>query len=154
MANDGNENRALTRSSAQGDRDLGVWRFLKVREAARRMMPHGHGVILLTGASVKGYPRSAAFAMGKFALRGLAQSTARELGPKGTHVAHFVIDGGVRVEGGRSRQTGPAACSIPTQSPRLISRYCASHAAVLARWRSSTGRGGSATRRGMPRSAA
>ena len=72
--------------------------FLVVREAARRMIPRGRGAILLTGASasVKGYPHSAAFAMGKFALRGLAQSTARELGPKGIHVAHFVIDGGVR----------------------------------------------------------
>ncbi len=72
--------------------------FLVVQQAARRMIPHGRGAILLTGASasVKGYPFSAAFAMGKFALRGLAQSTARELGPKGIHVAHFVIDGGVR----------------------------------------------------------
>src|SRR6266478_4676910 len=72
--------------------------FLTVQQAARRMIPHGRGAILLTGtsASVKGYPFSAAFAMGKFALRGLAQSTARELGPKGIHVAHFVIDGGVR----------------------------------------------------------
>jgi NAD(P)-dependent dehydrogenase (short-subunit alcohol dehydrogenase family) len=76
--------------------------FLVVQQAARRMIPRGRGAILLTGASasasasVKGYPLSAAFAMGKFALRGLAQSTARELGPKGVHVAHFVIDGGVR----------------------------------------------------------
>ena len=72
--------------------------FLAIQQAARRMIPKGHGAILLTGASasVKGYPLSAAFAMGKFALRGLAQSTARELGPKGIHVAHFVIDGGVR----------------------------------------------------------
>src|SRR5947209_9544702 len=72
--------------------------FLVIQQAARRMIPHGHGAILLTGASasVKGYPLSAAFAMGKFALRGLAQSAARELGPKGIHVAHFVIDGGVR----------------------------------------------------------
>jgi len=72
--------------------------FLTVGEAARRMIPHGRGAILLTGASasVKGYPHSAAFAMGKFALRGLAQSTARELGPKGIHVAHFGIDGGAR----------------------------------------------------------
>jgi NAD(P)-dependent dehydrogenase (short-subunit alcohol dehydrogenase family) len=72
--------------------------FLVVQQAARRMIPHGRGAILLTGASasVKGYPLSAAFAMGKFALRGLAQSAARELGPKGIHVAHFVIDGGVR----------------------------------------------------------
>jgi NAD(P)-dependent dehydrogenase (short-subunit alcohol dehydrogenase family) len=72
--------------------------FLTVQQAARRMIPRGKGAILLTGASasIKGYPLSAAFAMGKFALRGLAQSTARELGPKGIHVAHFVIDGGVR----------------------------------------------------------
>lgn len=72
--------------------------FLVVQQAARRMIPHRTGAILLTGASasVKGYPLSAAFAMGKFALRGLAQSAARELGPKGIHVAHFVIDGGVR----------------------------------------------------------
>ncbi|MFC0411026.1 SDR family NAD(P)-dependent oxidoreductase [Roseomonas elaeocarpi] len=74
--------------------------FLAVRQAARRMEPEGRGAILLTGAtaSVKGYAGSAAFAMGKFALRGLAQSAARELGPKGIHVAHVVIDGGVRSE--------------------------------------------------------
>jgi NAD(P)-dependent dehydrogenase (short-subunit alcohol dehydrogenase family) len=72
--------------------------FLVIQQAARRMVPRGQGAILLTGASasVKGFANSAAFAMGKFALRGLAQSTARELGPKGIHVAHFVIDGGVR----------------------------------------------------------
>ena len=72
--------------------------FLVAQQAARRMTPRGKGAILLTGASasVKGFALSAAFAMGKFALRGLAQSAARELGPKGIHVAHFVIDGGVR----------------------------------------------------------
>jgi NAD(P)-dependent dehydrogenase (short-subunit alcohol dehydrogenase family) len=72
--------------------------FLAVQEAAKRMVPRGHGAILLTGASasVKGFARSSAFAMGKFALRGLAQSAARELGPKGIHVAHFIIDGAVR----------------------------------------------------------
>ncbi|MGP8120319.1 MAG: SDR family NAD(P)-dependent oxidoreductase [Xanthobacteraceae bacterium] len=72
--------------------------FLVVQQAARRMLPQGHGAILLTGATagVKGFANSAAFAMGKFALRGLAQSAARELGPKGIHVAHFVIDGAVR----------------------------------------------------------
>jgi NAD(P)-dependent dehydrogenase (short-subunit alcohol dehydrogenase family) len=72
--------------------------FLAVQQAARRMVPKGQGAILLTGASasVKGFARSAAFAMGKFALRGLAQSAARELSPKGIHVAHFNIDGGVR----------------------------------------------------------
>jgi NAD(P)-dependent dehydrogenase (short-subunit alcohol dehydrogenase family) len=72
--------------------------FLVAQQAARLMVPRGAGVILLTGASasVKGYPNSSAFAMGKFALRGLAQSLARELQPKGVHVAHFVIDGGIR----------------------------------------------------------
>jgi NAD(P)-dependent dehydrogenase (short-subunit alcohol dehydrogenase family) len=72
--------------------------FLVVQQAARVMLPARSGVILLTGASasVKGYPNSSAFAMGKFALRGLAQSMARELSPKGIHVAHFVIDGGIR----------------------------------------------------------
>jgi NAD(P)-dependent dehydrogenase (short-subunit alcohol dehydrogenase family) len=72
--------------------------FLAVQQGARRMIPKGYGAILLTGASasVKGFPLSSAFAMGKFALRGLAQSAARELGPKGIHVAHFIIDGAVR----------------------------------------------------------
>ena len=72
--------------------------FLVTRQAAKRMVPRGHGAILLTGAtaSIKGFAHSASFAMGKFALRGLAQSAARELGPKGIHVAHFIIDGAVR----------------------------------------------------------
>ena len=72
--------------------------FLVAQQAARRMLPKKHGAILLTGASagVKGYPRSAPFAMGKFALRGLAQSMARELSPQGIHVAHVVVDGGIR----------------------------------------------------------
>jgi len=72
--------------------------FYAAREAARRMLPRGHGAILLTGASagVKGYPQSAPFAMGKFALRGLAQSMARELHPKGIHIGHFAVDGGIR----------------------------------------------------------
>jgi NAD(P)-dependent dehydrogenase (short-subunit alcohol dehydrogenase family) len=72
--------------------------FLVAQEAARRMLPRRRGAILFTGASasVKGYTQSAPFAMGKFALRGLAQSMARELGPQGIHVAHVVIDGGIR----------------------------------------------------------
>ena len=75
--------------------------FLVAREAARRMVPKAHGAILFTGASasVKGYPLSAPFAMGKFALRGLAQSMARELAPQGIHIAHFVIDGSIRNPG-------------------------------------------------------
>lgn len=74
--------------------------FLVVQQAARRMLPRHKGAILLTGASasVKGYARSSAFAMGMFGRRGLAQSAARELAPQGIHVAHFVIDGSVRGE--------------------------------------------------------
>lgn len=72
--------------------------FLVAQAAVRRMLPRKEGALLFTGASasVKGYAQSAAFAMGKFALRGLAQSLARELGPQGIHVAHFIIDGGIR----------------------------------------------------------
>jgi NAD(P)-dependent dehydrogenase (short-subunit alcohol dehydrogenase family) len=72
--------------------------LLVVQQAARRMIPKQGGAILITGAtaSVKGFPLSAAFAMGKFALRGLAQSAARELGPQGVHVAHIIVDGGIR----------------------------------------------------------
>jgi NAD(P)-dependent dehydrogenase (short-subunit alcohol dehydrogenase family) len=71
--------------------------FLVGQAAARRMQARGSGAIFFTGASasVKGYAESAPFAMGKFALRGLAQSMARELAPRGVHVAHFVIDGGI-----------------------------------------------------------
>jgi NAD(P)-dependent dehydrogenase (short-subunit alcohol dehydrogenase family) len=72
--------------------------FLVAQQATRRMLAVGKGAILFTGASasVKGYAGSAPFAMGKFALRGLAQSMARELAPKGIHIAHFVIDGAIR----------------------------------------------------------
>jgi NAD(P)-dependent dehydrogenase (short-subunit alcohol dehydrogenase family) len=72
--------------------------FLVVQQAARRMLRVGRGTIIFTGASasVKGYVNSSVFAMGKFALRGLAQSIARELAPQGIHVAHVIIDGGIR----------------------------------------------------------
>lgn len=92
--------------------------FYVVQQAAQRMVPRGHGAILLTGASasVKGFPMSSAFAMGKFALRGLAQSAARELGPKGIHVAHFVIDGSVR----SARRPNPADHPDSTLDPDAI----------------------------------
>lgn len=72
--------------------------FLVAQQAARRMLPARHGAIAFTGATagVKGFANSSSFALGKFALRGLAQSLARELAPSGIHVAHFVIDGGIR----------------------------------------------------------
>jgi NAD(P)-dependent dehydrogenase (short-subunit alcohol dehydrogenase family) len=82
--------------------------FLVAQQAVRRMLPKRHGAILFTGASasVKGYAQSAPFAMGKFALRGLAQSMARELAPQGIHVAHVVIDGGIK---SARRAEGPDA---------------------------------------------
>jgi len=83
--------------------------FLVAQQAVRRMLPRGAGTILFTGASasVKGYAQSAPFAMGKFALRGLAQSLAREFSPQGIHIAHFVIDGGIR----------SAARAVPADQP-------------------------------------
>lgn len=94
--------------------------FLVAQEAAKRMLPAGHGAILFTGASasIKGYAQSAPFAMGKFALRGLAQSLARELSPKGIHVAHFVIDGGVR----SAVRTEPADAPDSYLDPDAIAR--------------------------------
>ena len=83
--------------------------FLVGQAATRRMLAAGGGTIVFTGASasVKGYALSATFAMGKFALRGLAQSMARELAPQGIHVAHVVIDGGI----------ASSARPVPTQNP-------------------------------------
>lgn len=84
--------------------------FLVAQQAARQMIERGSGTILLTGASasVKGYANSSSFAMGKFGLRGLAQSLARELQPKNVHVAHFVIDGGIaRAGDARVTERGP-----------------------------------------------
>jgi NAD(P)-dependent dehydrogenase (short-subunit alcohol dehydrogenase family) len=95
--------------------------LVTAQEAARRMLPKGRGSIFFTGATagVKGFARSSVFAMGKFAVRGLAQSLARELGPQGIHVVHFVIDGGV-VQGSEA---------LDVLSPRAIAR---SYMAALA----------------------
>jgi NAD(P)-dependent dehydrogenase (short-subunit alcohol dehydrogenase family) len=94
--------------------------FLVAQQAVKRMLPHGHGAILLTGASasVKGYALSAPFAMGKFALRGLAQSLARELSPQGIHVVHVVIDGGIR----SARRADPADKPDSTLDPDAIAQ--------------------------------
>jgi len=75
--------------------------FLVAQQAARRMQSAGSGAIFFTGAtaSIKGFPEFAPFAMGKFALRGLAQSLARELGPQNIHIAHFIIDGSIASPG-------------------------------------------------------
>ncbi|CAH2600877.1 SDR family NAD(P)-dependent oxidoreductase [Rhodovastum atsumiense] len=92
--------------------------FLVAQQAARLMLPKGRGAIALTGATagVKGFAGSAGFAMGKFALRGLAQTLARELGPKGIHVAHFVIDGAIR----SAAQTGAEERPDATLDPDAI----------------------------------
>jgi len=94
--------------------------FLVGQAAARRMLPNNHGAILFTGASasVKGYAQSAPFAMGKFALRGLAQSMARELQPQGIHVAHFVIDGGIK----SARRATPADAPDSLLDPDAIAQ--------------------------------
>jgi len=93
--------------------------FLVAQAAAKRMLPRASGAIFFTGASasVKGYAESAPFAMGKFALRGLAQSMARELAPKGIHVAHFVIDGGISRGGAdsRARERGADGMLLPDE---------------------------------------
>lgn len=75
--------------------------FLVAQQAARRMQSAGSGAIFFTGAtaSIKGFPKFAPFAMGKFALRGLTQSLARELGPQNIHIAHFIIDGSIASPG-------------------------------------------------------
>ncbi len=105
--------------------------FLVTQQAAIRMTPNNHGAILLTGAtaSVKGFPLSSTFAIGKFGLRGLAQSAARELGPQGIHVAHFVIDGGVR----SAVRPDPADRPDSTLDPDAIAE---TYLAVLAQPRS------------------
>jgi NAD(P)-dependent dehydrogenase (short-subunit alcohol dehydrogenase family) len=94
--------------------------FLVAQAAAKRMVNAGRGAILFTGASasVKGYPQSAPFAMGKFALRGLAQSLARELQPRGIHVAHVVIDGGIR----SARRVEPAEAPDSLLDPDAIAQ--------------------------------
>jgi len=105
--------------------------FLVAQQAARRMLAKRRGAILFTGASasVKGYPQSAPFAMGKFALRGLAQSMARELAPQGIHVAHFVIDGGIA----RPGRAAPSAEPDSLLDPDAIA---ASYLSVLRQSRS------------------
>ena len=84
-------------AAAAAMRTTAIGALVTAQEAARRMLPRRSGSIFLTGATagVKGFARSSVFAMGKFAVRGLAQSLARELGPAGIHVVHFVIDGAV-----------------------------------------------------------
>lgn len=105
--------------------------FLVGQAAARLMLERGSGSILFTGASasVKGYPQSATFAMGKFGLRGLVQSMARELAPENIHVAHFVIDGGIR--GPRHEDSGEDAYLDPDAIART---YLHAHRQHRSAW--------------------
>jgi NAD(P)-dependent dehydrogenase (short-subunit alcohol dehydrogenase family) len=110
--------------------------FLVAREAAARMLKQGSGTILFTGASasVKGFANSSVFAMGKFALRGLAQALARELHPKNVHVGHIVIDGGISVDGANrpgAPDRGPDAWLHPDE---IAKAYLALHRQHRSVW--------------------
>jgi NAD(P)-dependent dehydrogenase (short-subunit alcohol dehydrogenase family) len=111
--------------------------FLVGQQAARRMLGRGSGAIFFTGASasVKGYPGSAPFAMAKFALRGLAQSMARELGPRGIHVAHFVIDGAIRNPG---RSEPPDAPDSMLDPEAIAATYLAVFRQPRSAWTAET----------------
>ena len=112
--------------------------FMRSSRPRRRMVPAGKGAILLTGATagIKGFALSAPFAMGKFALRGLAQSAARELSPKGIHVAHIVVDGG------RARRAARRSARKSRQhtAPR---RHCPIHTSTCCASIAAPGRGNS-----------
>jgi NAD(P)-dependent dehydrogenase (short-subunit alcohol dehydrogenase family) len=109
--------------------------FLVGQAAAKAMLARGSGSILFTGASasVKGYVNSAPFAMGKFGLRGLAQSMAREFAPKNIHVGHFIIDGGIEQAGSDSRAAarGPDAMLKPDA---IAQSYLAIHRQHRSAW--------------------
>ena len=138
--------RRLHRSRSGGgrkrDRRFGLRRLSGGAAGGHAHAAEKRGAILFTGASasVKGYAQSAPFAMGKFALRGLAQSMARELSPQGIHVAHFVIDGGIRSAARAEPPTGRTPCSIPTRLRRATGTSCSSRAAP-GPGRSNCGRG-------------
>lgn len=108
--------------------------FLVGQQAARRMLTADRGTILFTGAtaSVKGFPQSTTFAIGKFALRGLAQCMARELAPKNIHVAHIVIDGGIASSYAKSAED---SASDRFLSPDAIAReYLHLHRQQRSAW--------------------
>lgn len=101
--------------------------FLTGREAARRMVPRGRGTILFTGAtaSMRGGSGFAAFAGGKHATRALAQSMARELGPRGIHVGHVVIDGAIDTD--FIRETFPARYALKAEAGILDPEHIAAN---------------------------
>ncbi len=110
--------------------------FLVAQQAASRMKKLGSGAIFFTGATagIKGFPKFASFAMGKFALRGLAQSLARELGPHNIHVAHFNIDGGIASPGGTISE--PLRPGNPDDARLEPDAIAATYLAVLDQHRS------------------
>ena len=114
--------------------------FLVAQQAAKGMLASGGGCIMLTGASagVKGFPQSAPFAMGKFALRGLAQSMARELHPQGIHVVHVVVDGGIRAaarpEAGADANLDPDAIALTMAAMLDQPRSCWTDEIAVRPW--------------------
>lgn len=110
--------------------------FLVAQAAAKRMIPAGGGTILLTGASasVKGYPNSSSFAMGKFALRGLAQSLARELQPQNIHVGHFVIDGGIALLDGTDERAAARGVDGLLNPDAIAQAYLQLHRQHRSAW--------------------
>ncbi len=114
--------------------------FLVAQQAARAMLATGSGCIMLTGASagVKGFAQSVPFAMGKFALRGLAQSMARELHPKGIHVVHIVVDGAIRTasraESGPDANLDPDAIALTMAAMLDQPRSCWTDEIAVRPW--------------------
>ena len=105
--------------------------FLVAQAAIRAMLERGSGSMFFTGASagIKGYPQSAPFAMGKFGLRGLAQSLAREYHPKNIHIGHFIIDGGIRPAG-----TGGDGTDRQLDAEAIASNYLHVHQQHRSCW--------------------
>ncbi len=117
--------------------------FLVGREAARHMLPRGHGTILFTGAtaSLRGGSGFAAFAAAKFGLRAVAQSMARELGPKNIHVVHLLIDGGVdspaihaRMKASRGIEAGEIPPDSLTKTSSIAEAYWFAHRQSCDGW--------------------
>lgn len=110
--------------------------FLAGRAAARLMAPAGQGTILFTGAtaSLRGAANFAGFAVGKFGLRALAQSMARELGPKGIHVAHVIVDGMIEAEHRAGRKRGENAPDALLDPNAIADAYWQVHRQPRSAW--------------------
>jgi NAD(P)-dependent dehydrogenase (short-subunit alcohol dehydrogenase family) len=109
--------------------------FLAAREVLPAMVERGRGTVLLTGAtaSLRGGARFSCLAVGKFGLRALAQSMARELGPRGVHVAHVIVDG--QIDTPRARQMQPDREDRTLLSPDAIANeYWNLHAQHPTTW--------------------